>query len=297
VNPGKETRQLAAEAAGFGNETTYRQARKVTEEAIPELVDAMDKGEISISAAAKLTTAEPAIQQEAAANPKKAIELAKKASASKVKDIKEAASEDTRRKREAKEEKREARREENRAILQSVPSMDAIQAAKFSTIVIDPPWDWGDEGDHDQLGRARPDYATMSLDQLHNLQIGDRADEDAHIYLWITNRSLPKGFELLQSWGFRYITCLTWVKPSFGMGNYFRGQTEQVLFGVKGSQPLKRKDAPTVFHAPRGPNGHSSKPIEFYDFVESCSPGPYLEVFSRNARDGWTVWGESYGVN
>jgi len=193
-----------------------------------------------------------------------------------------------------KEEKREARREENRAkVAEAQAPEDIIKAeAKFATIVIDPPWDWGDEGDQDQMGRARPDYATMSKEQLMALPVGTLADEDCHLYMWITNRSLPKGFDLIQAWGFRYITAITWAKPSFGMGNYFRGQTEQILFAVKGSQPLKRKDVGTLFTAPRGPNGHSSKPVEFYDLVESCSPGPFLEMFSRHNREGWTAWGE-----
>lgn len=200
-------------------------------------------------------------------------------------------------KRELKEEQREARREENRAKVAEVaePTHEVITetGAKFATIVIDPPWDWGDEGDQDQLGRARPDYSTMSLAELLELPVGDLADIDCHIYLWITNRSLPKGFQLLDRWGFRYITALTWVKPHFGMGNYFRGQTEHVLFGVKGSQMLRRRDVGTVFNAPRGPNGHSSKPAEFYELVESCSPGPYLEMFSRVKRQDWTTWGEN----
>lgn len=198
-------------------------------------------------------------------------------------------------KREIKEEKREARREENRAKVADVvePAQVSQAGARFATIVIDPPWDWGDEGDKDQLGRARPDYATMSMAQLLELPVRDVADEDCHIYLWITNRSLPKGFQLLDEWGFRYITALTWVKPHFGMGNYFRGQTEHVLFGVKGSQALKRKDVGTAFHAARGSGGHSSKPVEFFDLVESCSPGPYLEMFSRSKRSDWTAWGEN----
>lgn len=197
-------------------------------------------------------------------------------------------------KRELKEERREARREENRRKIELAdePTQITQVGARFATIVIDPPWDWGDEGDVDQMGRSRPDYATMSIAELRGLPVGELADVDAHIYLWITNRSLPKGFDLLEAWGFRYITALTWVKPSFGMGNYFRGQTEHVLFGVKGSQPLRRKDQGTVFHEPRGPGGHSSKPTGFYDLVESCSPGPYLEMFSRSERDGWVSWGE-----
>ncbi len=192
--------------------------------------------------------------------------------------------------REIKESKREARRDDNRAKVETSKPLEVI-SAKFATITIDPPWDWGDESDNDQLGRARPTYQTMTIDQLLNLPVESLSDVDCHLYLWITNRSLPKGFTLLERWGFRYITCLTWVKPSFGMGNYFRGQTEQVLFGVKGSQMLKRKDAPTVIHAPRGAGGHSSKPVEFYDFVESCSPGPYLEMFARSNRKDWTAWG------
>ena len=129
------------------------------------------------------------------------------------------------------------------------------------------------------------------------LPVDKLADDDCHIYLWITNRSLPKGFALLEKWGFRYITTLTWCKPSFGMGNYFRGSTEHVLFGVRGSQPLKRKNVGTWFSAPRGPLGHSSKPVEFYDLVESCSPGPSLEMFARGNRDGWVSWGADANGN
>lgn len=198
----------------------------------------------------------------------------------------------TQAKRDIKEKKREQRRQDNANKVAAVA--DPLEVGvKFATILIDPPWDWGDEGDVNQMGRAKPDYSTMGIDELLALPVGELADTDCHIYLWITNRSLPKGFALLERWGFRYITCLTWVKPHFGMGNYFRGQTEHILFGVKGSQPLRRHDAGTVFHAERGPNGHSSKPPMIYELIESCSPGPYLEMFSRCERSGWSTWGES----
>ena len=201
--------------------------------------------------------------------------------------------------RNEKENKREIRRCENYEKTVGVKTLSKTfeNGAKFATIVVDPPWDWGDEnegGGGGQFGRAKPDYATIKIEQLLELPVAVLADIDCHIYLWITNRSLPKGFLLLEKWGFRYITSITWVKPSFGMGTYFRGQTEHVLFGVKGSQPLKRKDASTVFYAERGKGGHSSKPLEFQTFVESCSPGPYLEMFSRSKeRPNWTAWGEN----
>ncbi len=198
----------------------------------------------------------------------------------------------TQAKREIKEDTRRARRQKNADIIQSAQSLEvAIGKAFFSTIVIDPPWDWGDEGDVDQLGRSRPCYSTMTIEEVGNIAVDKYADRDCHLYLWITNRSLPKGFSLIEKWGFRYITCLTWCKPSIGMGNYFRGSTEQALFAVKGSQSLKRKDVGTWFSAPRGKGGHSSKPDEFYNLVESCSPGPYLDIFGREGRKGWSIVG------
>jgi N6-adenosine-specific RNA methylase IME4 len=193
-------------------------------------------------------------------------------------------------KREVKEAERQERRHENRQDVATATDINLLRGQRFATLVLDPPWDWGDEGDQDQLGRARPTYATMPLAEIAALPIAEIADQDAHLYLWITNRSLPKGFALLDAWGFRYVTCLTWCKPSIGMGNYYRGSTEQVLFGIRGSQPLQRRDVGTWFAANR-PGVHSAKPPEFYRLVESCSPGPYLELFARQPRAGWTVWG------
>jgi N6-adenosine-specific RNA methylase IME4 len=197
--------------------------------------------------------------------------------------------------KERQREEREARREEERQdnaekVERLSTPLDAV--GLFQTIVIDPPWDWGDEGDVNQFGRAKPDYFTMPIEKIEALPVGKIADDNCHLYLWVTNRSLPKAFRLIDAWGFRYVTCLTWCKPSFGMGNYFRGSTEQVLFCVKGSQPIKRHDVGTWFLAERG-DRHSAKPDEFYKIVESCSYGPYIDVFGRDGREGWVVWGEN----
>ena len=194
-------------------------------------------------------------------------------------------------KREEKAAVRESKREQNAEKIEKLSSPLDAQGL-FQTIVIDPPWDWGDEGDGNQFGRAKPDYHTMPIDEIEQLPIQKIADENCHLYLWVTNRSLPKAFRLIEAWGFRYITCLTWVKPSIGMGNYFRGSTEQVLFAVKGSQMLKRRDVGTHFEAPRGEK-HSAKPDKFYSLVESCSYGPYIDIFGRDSREGWSVWGEN----
>jgi len=187
---------------------------------------------------------------------------------------------------------REFRREENRRIAEATPSVVThVQGQRYRTIVIDPPWDASDEGDVDQMGRTQPDYHTIPLAEIAALPVADVAmPEGSHLYLWITNRSLPKGFTLLESWGFRYVTMLTWCKPTLGVGNYFRNNTEHVLFGIRGSLPLLYQDAGTWFEAKRqGP--HSTKPEEFYAMVRRLSPGPRLEMFARGEREGFATWG------
>ena len=194
------------------------------------------------------------------------------------------------------EKRRQEKRDADQARIQEhVEPLGRLEGV-FSTIVIDPPWDYSDEGDAgDIYGRGLPTYQTLRIEQLlalttnGDVPIPTLAADDSHLYLWVTNRSKPKAYQLLDEWGFRHVTCLTWCKPSFGMGNYFRGSTEHLLFGVRGSLPLKRKDVGTWFSAKGGE--HNAKPDEAYRLVESCSPGPYLEIFARGKREGWSCWG------
>ena len=77
-----------------------------------------------------------------------------------------------------------------------------------------------------------------------------------HLYLWVTNNFLADGLKVMESWGFRYVTTITWVKDRIGLGQYFRGITEQCLFGVKGKLPYKiidgkRQQGQTVVYAPK----------------------------------------------
>jgi N6-adenosine-specific RNA methylase IME4 len=154
----------------------------------------------------------------------------------------------------------------------------------FPTVVIDPPWRYENVTTR---GAAEDHYPTISLDEMAKLEVP--AGEDAHLYLWVTNTFLPAGFNLMDAWGFVYKTCLTWVKPQMGNGNWFRSASEHVLFGVRGDLPTLRDDVKTWFEAPR--ESHSKKPELFYRLVESSSPGPYLEMFARSRRGGWSAWG------
>lgn len=176
----------------------------------------------------------------------------------------------------------------------------AIPDGKFGTFVADPPWRYGNTSTR---GAAENHYPTMSIEELCDLDVvRDHAADEAHLYLWSTAGHLPEAFRVMEAWGFEYKTYLVWVKEQMGMGNYFRVSTELVLFGVRGGLRTRRRDVRNHFEYPRAK--HSSKPSQFHDLVESCSTGPYMELFSRCSADqmlhgcqcskcrlGWNVWG------
>ena len=103
----------------------------------------------------------------------------------------------------------------------------------------------------------------------------------------------------MKAWGFTYKSNVVWFKvrkdggpDGRGVGFYFRNVTELVLFGIRG------KNARTLAPGRRQVNflatqkrEHSRKPDQMYDLIESCSPGPYLELFARGTRPGWAAWG------
>lgn len=166
----------------------------------------------------------------------------------------------------------------------------------YKTVVADPPWDYKTPG---VLGRgdagSRRRYGAMTHDEIASLR--PPAADNAHLYLWTTNGFVEQAHDICRQWGFRPITILTWGKvkrtnpaePSMKMGYYFRGATEHIVFGVRGSLKT-RATLPTLFLWPRE-RRHSVKPDPFYSMVEEASPGPYLELFAREHRFGWHVWG------
>jgi len=166
----------------------------------------------------------------------------------------------------------------------------------YRTIVIDPPWNYRLRAD-DPTHRARLPYESMTNAAIAALPVGDLADSDAHLYLWTTNPHLfgdptgPSPFEMLTAWGFRYVSLLTWHKLGApGMGHYFRGDTEHVLFGIRGRCPIP-ESARLSNHIAAHRGQHSRKPDRFYEIVEQVSPEPRLEMFARRRRVGWDVWG------
>lgn len=143
----------------------------------------------------------------------------------------------------------------------------------------------------------------MSFEEIGELPVGDVVGEQAHLYLWVPNALLAEGLATMQQWGFTYKTNLVWFKvrkdggpDGRGVGFYFRNVTELVLFGVKGSRRTLAPGRRQVNLFPERKREHSRKPERLYDIIESCSPGPYLELFARHDRTGWQQWGDEISV-
>jgi len=170
-----------------------------------------------------------------------------------------------------------------------------LPTGQYRTIVIDPPWPMekilrdkdNNPTQHDM------DYPTLGVDEIKNLEIPDIASEDGcHLYLWTTQRYLPVAFDILRSWGFKYIFTMVWHKPGgFQPFNLPQYNCEFVLFGRKGDLEFTTtKDFNCCFYAQR--REHSRKPDEFYDLVRRVSPEPRIDVFSREKRPGFEQYGD-----
>ena len=161
----------------------------------------------------------------------------------------------------------------------------------YKTIYIDPPW-YERGGGKIKRGADRHYPLMKTEDIIVYLKriLFEQIDDNAHLYLWVTNNFLGDGLRVLNALGFRYVTMITWMKDRIGLGQYFRGITEHCLFAVKGNLPYKvfegkRQQGVTGFFERK--TTHSTKPIKMYEMIEKVSYPPYLEVFARNKRIGW----------
>lgn len=163
----------------------------------------------------------------------------------------------------------------------------------YKTIYLDPPWP--EVGGGKIKRGADKHYPLMKLHEISELPIYNLAAENCHLYLWTTNKFLADALSLVEGWGFNYKTCITWMKDRFGLGQYYRGQTEHCLFAVKGVLPYrtrpdgKRAQGRTAIYAKR--TIHSLKPHEMRQMIELVSHEPRIELFARQNFEGWDVWG------
>jgi N6-adenosine-specific RNA methylase IME4 len=135
------------------------------------------------------------------------------------------------------------------------------------------------------------DYPTMTIEDICREPVKQLAMENAHLHLWTTNAFLREAFDVMQAWGFQYKSCLIWIKPQLGMGNYWRVSHEYLLLGVRGSLPFRKHACQSWLSARR--TIHGRKPSVFRKLIEQVSPGPYLELNGREEQPNtnWTVYG------
>lgn len=186
---------------------------------------------------------------------------------------------------------------------------EALGAKKFAAIYADPPWQFNCWADSDKAhGTANSHYSTMSPQEIQGLPIGDLAAKDCCLFLWICWPNLVESLEVIKAWGFTYKTCaFSWIKgdarqvdffqeelvPYMGLGYWTRANSEVCLLATKGKPSRLVADVRQAIVEPR--RQHSRKPDCVYERIERLVSGPYLELFARTTRPGWSSWGNQVG--
>jgi len=157
---------------------------------------------------------------------------------------------------------------------------------KYQIIYADPPWQYKRKGGSG-AGRI---YSTMTVEEICGLPVKEIADRNSLLFLWTTNSFMREAFDVVESWGFTYKTCMTWDKINQGLGYWLWGKTEHLFVCAKGKH--KRITPPissTIIHVKKGK--HSQKPVEVRRIVEKFPHTDKIELFARQKSPGWDVWG------
>lgn len=194
---------------------------------------------------------------------------------------------------------------------------DTLPRGHFGAVYADPPWyfqawatrpRWNGKYRRDGTkiyspGRD-PDYSTMREGELETLPLGDIAAEDAVLFLWVCWPTMPQALRLIEAWGFSYKTCaFSWIKArtnqidmfrddgdvEIGLGYWTRANSEVCLLATRGKPKRLNADVRQGIIEPR--REHSRKPDCVYERIERLVVGPYVELFARTTRPGWTSWG------
>lgn len=169
---------------------------------------------------------------------------------------------------------------------------------KYGAILADPPWSWKAWSKKGDGRSALNHYSTMPLADIALLPVYKHAAPDCALFLWCIDSMLPQALTVMGQWGFTYKTvAFTWVKLTkdgerwpIGMGYWTRGNPEMCLLGTRGKPERLDKGVRQLIQAPR--REHSRKPAEVHKRITKLVPGPYLELFARESRDGWDTVGD-----
>lgn len=168
---------------------------------------------------------------------------------------------------------------------------------KYGAVYADPPWTFRTWSPKGMDRSAERHYPCMSLADIKALPVQNIAADDCALFLWAIDPMLPQALEVMSAWGFTFKTVgFYWVKQnksadgfSTGLGYWSRANPEQCLLGTRGSPKRLAKNVRRLVLSPRG--SHSEKPHEVAQRIERLVSGPFIELFARNGRVGWDVWG------
>lgn len=189
---------------------------------------------------------------------------------------------------------------------------EPLPEGPFSTVLADPPWGWKSWSGQDLVPHRRKGgspYKPVPLPILKSLPVADVCAKDAVLHMWVIDSHLEQAMELGRAWGFEFKTRgFDWVKmpdprrawldghevkaPRMSFGKWVRKEGEISLIFTRGKpsrSPGGGGVRQTIFAERRG---HSQKPEAQYERIQRLSAGPYLELFGRTSRPGWTTWGD-----
>lgn len=269
------------EAARIMNvsERTVATAAKVRDAGAPELVEAVETGKVSVSAAAVITELPKEEQVEVVAHGEREIlQRAKEINADKAKI-------------------RRAQRIERIAEINKGNTELGTQT-RYPIIYADPPWRYENPPIGSTSRAIENHYDTMTLEDICALPVAKLAADDALLYLWATAPKLAECMKVIEAWGFEYRTNMVWDKVKIGMGYHARNQHEILLIAKRGEIPPPEagKQPSSVYREER--TEHSAKPAFFAEMIEAAYPTlPKIELFCRSPREGWAVWGNQSGAS
>ena len=234
-------------------------AKDVLTRGSAELVHVVDRGELAVSAAARILDLPKAEQTAAARDGRRGVVAA-------VYELRE------------------------RRNAEVARNNKPLGRGSYAVVLADPPWSYDFLPSESRATERH--YPTMALEEIKALPVAGLAADDCVLFLWATAPKLAEALEVVAAWGFTYRTSAVWVKDKIGLGRYFRSQHEYVLVATRGEPPtpVPANRPPSVFEAPR--TRHSQKPTVLHELVEKMYPSaPKIELFARCRREGWEAWG------
>jgi N6-adenosine-specific RNA methylase IME4 len=170
-----------------------------------------------------------------------------------------------------------------------------LPACQAGVVLADPPWSFITYSPKGWRKSAHAHYPCMDIDDILAIPVAELVAPDSVLVLWSTQVHLIHALAVLEAWGFGFKNAAAWAKQSrsgqrwqFGTGYLLRSAAEFFLIGTRGRPPQLSRRSRNLIVAPV--REHSRKPDQIYELIESTWPGPYVELFARYARAGWTQW-------